>query len=431
MTGMLFKNIDVLKADGTYLCRQYVGVRGKYIEWVSDKAPSENFGECIDGTNRLLMPGLYNAHTHVAMTLMRGYGEELPLQSWLFDRIFPFEDKLFGEAVYWGSMLGMAEMLATGTVAFTDMYYFCDETVRAALECGIKANIGRGISCFDTGKRFTDLPAYAELKELIVSFHGAEDGLVRIDVAPHAEYTTRPDILRDAATMAGEYGVRMQIHVSETQKEHLECVGRHGMTPTALLEQTGVLEHPLTVAHGVWLTDADMERLARYGVTVAHCAKSNMKLGCGVAQTVKLLQRGVRVALGTDSAASNNTLDMLDEMRVAGLVAKGISCDPAALSAGTILHCASRQGALSQGRVDCGDVSVGYRADLVMLDMSDWGMCPNHAPLSNLLYGAGSRAVCMTVVDGRVLYKNGVFLTMDIEKIRREVQRCTEQILKM
>ena len=431
MTGMLFENIDVLRADGTYLSRQYVGIREKHIAWVSEKAPSEDFGERIDGTNRLLIPGLYNAHTHVAMTLMRGYGEELPLQSWLFDRIFPFEDKLYGEAVYWGSLLGMAEMLSTGTVAFTDMYYFCDETVKAALECGIKANIGRGISCFDESKRFTDLPAYAELKELIASFHGTEDGLIRIDVAPHAEYTTRPDILRDAAAMAGEYNVRMQIHVSETQKEHLECVGRHGMTPAALLEQTGVLEHPLTVAHGVWLTDADMERLARHGATVAHCAKSNLKLGCGIAQTVKMLDKGIHVAIGTDSAASNNTLDMLDEMRVAGLVAKGISCDPAALSANTLLYCAGRSGALSQGREDCGDITEGYRADLVMLDKNDIGMCPNHAPLSNLLYGAGSRAVRMTVVDGRILYRDGAFLTMDIEKIRYEVQRCNDQILKM
>lgn len=428
---MLFKNIDVLKADGTFLSAQYVGIRDSHIVWLSDQPPVEDFGECVDGTNRLLMPGLYNAHTHVAMTLMRGYGEELPLQSWLFDRIFPFEDKLFAEAVYWGSLLGMAEMLSTGTVAFTDMYYFCEETAKAALECGIKANIGRGVSCFDESKRFADLPAYAELNELIPAYHGAGDGRVRIDVAPHAEYTTRPDILRDTAAMAGKYGLRMQIHVSETNKEHLECVGRHGMTPTALLEQTGVLDHPLTVAHGVWLTDADMERLASHGATVAHCAKSNMKLGSGIAQTEKLLRKGVSVAIGTDSAASNNTLDMLDEMRVAGLLAKGISCDPAAFPAASVLQCGTRAGALSQGREDCGDIAVGYRADLVMLDMTDIGFCPSHAPLSNLLYGAGSRAVCMTMVDGRVLYRNGNFMTLDIERIRHETQRCTEKILRM
>ncbi len=428
---MLFKKIGVLKADGTYLPSQYVGVRDTHIVWLSDQPPVEDFGERIDGTGRLLMPGLYNAHTHVAMTLMRGYGEELPLQSWLFDRIFPFEDKLGAEAVYWGSLLGMAEMLATGTVGFTDMYYFCEETARAALECGIKANIGRGISCFDASKRFADLPACAELKALIPAYHGTGDGRVRIDVAPHAEYTTRPDILRDAAAMAGEYGLRMQMHVSETKKEHLECVGRHGMTPTALLEQVGMLEHPLTLAHGVWLTDADIERLARHDVTVAHCAKSNMKLGSGIAQTDKLLRKGLSVAIGTDSAASNNALDMLDEMRAAGLLAKGIACDPTAFPAQTVLYCGTRAGALSQGREDCGDIAVGFRADLVMLNAEDIGFCPSHAPLSNLLYAAGSRAVLMTVVDGKVLYRNGEFLTLDIERIRKETQHYTDAILAM
>ncbi len=428
---MLFENIAVLKSDGTYLENRYVGIRDGRIAFVSDTQPTEDFGERVCGTDRILMPGLYNAHTHVAMTLMRGYGEEMPLQSWLFDRIFPFEDKLFAEAVYWGSLLGMAEMLASGTVSFTDMYYFCEETAKAALECGIKANIGRGISCFDPTKKLSDLPAYAELKSLIPTFHGAGDGLVRIDVAPHAEYTTRPDILHDAAEMAGEYDLRMQIHVSETNKEHLECVARHGMTPTALLEAAGVLNHPLTVAHGVWLTDADMDRLAAHGAFVAHCAKSNMKLGSGIAQTEKLLKKGVPLSIGTDSAASNNALDMLDEMKVAALVAKGVACDPTAFPAEQVLYGGTRSGALSQGRTDCGDIEVGYRADLVMLDKRDIGLCPAHAPLSNLLYSAGSRAVCMTMVDGKILYQNGGFTTLDIEKIRYEVQVCTDRILKM
>lgn len=428
---MLFEKITVLQANGTLLMDQYVGVRDNAIVWLSDKPPVEEMGERVDGSHRLLMPGLYNAHTHVAMTLMRGYGEELPLQSWLFDRIFPFEDKLSPEAVYWGSLLGMAEMLATGTVSFTDMYYFCDQTAKAAIECGIKANIGRGISCFDPSKRFCDLPAYAELEDLIPTYHGVADGRVRIDVAPHAEYTTRPDILSDAADMAAKYGVRMQVHVSETRSEHLECIGRHGVTPTGLLEKTGVLSQPLTIAHGVWLSDDDMDLLARRKTTMAHCAKSNLKLGSGIAQTVKCMKKGVAVAIGTDSAASNNALDMLDEMKVAGLLAKGISCDPAAFSAEDVLRCGSRVGALSQGRDDCGDVAVGYRADLVMLDLGAIGFCPKHAPLSNLLYAVGSSAVRMTMVDGLVLYRNGEFTSLDIERVRFETQRCTDAILKM
>ncbi len=428
---MLFNNITVLRADGTLLPNCYVGVRERHIAYVGAEPPCEEFGEQIDGTDRLLMSGLVNSHTHVAMTLMRGYGEELPLQTWLFDRIFPFEDKLSAEAVYWGSLLGMAEMLASGTTSFTDMYYFCEDTVRAALECGIKANIGRGFTCFDPSKRLADIPAYAETKALIAAYHGANDGQLRIDVAPHAEYTTRPDMLADAADLAAQYGLRMHVHVSETAAEHAECVGRHGLTPTALLDKTGVLSQPTTVAHGVWLSDADMRLLAQRGATVAHCAKSNLKLGSGIADIAKLQRYGVAIGIGTDSAASNNALDMLDEMKVAGLLAKGIACDPTAFPAAQVLYAGTRAGALAQGRDDCGDIAEGYRADLVMLDTNDIGLTPTHAVLSNVLYAAGSRAVRMTVVDGRVVYRDGEFDGIDVERVQFEVRRCTAEILKM
>lgn len=426
---MIFENVAVLKADGTYLPCAFVGVRDNRIVYVGEAAPTEDFGEAVDGCDRLLVPGLTNAHTHVAMTLLRGYGEDLPLQSWLFDRIFPFEDKLSAEAVYWGSMLGVAEMLMTGTTSFTDMYYFCEDTVRAVAESGIKANIGRGISCFDPSKSFCDLPAYAETQALIRDYHGACDGRLLIDVAPHAEYTTRPDILEDAAKLAATHNLRMHIHVSETASEHRECVGRHGKTPTRLLEQVGMLSRPITVAHGVFLTDDDVMCLSDHGATLAHCAKSNLKLGSGMAPIVKYGNMGLSVAIGTDSAASNNALDMWDEMRVAALMAKGLDRDAGVMPASQMLYMGTRAGALSQGRDDCGDIAEGFRADLVMLDRRDIGLCPTHAPLSNVLYGAGSRAVCMTMVDGRVVYQNGEFKTLDIERVRYEVSRAVNRIL--
>ncbi len=427
---MIFEKIAVLKADGSYLPSCYVAVQGGHIRYVGETPPNEDFGERVDGTNRLLLPGLVNAHTHVAMTLLRGYGEDLPLQSWLFDRIFPFEDKLFADAVYWGSQLGIAEMLMTGTTSFTDMYYFCDDTVKAVAESGIKANIGRGISCFDPTKKLKDLPAYAETKSLIETAHGSCDGRLLVDVAPHAEYTTRPDLLHDAACLAAEYDLRMHIHLSETESEHKACIGRHGKTPTRLLEAVGMLDRPLTAAHGVWLTDDDVSCLAQHHATLAHCAKSNLKLASGVAPIEKYRAAGLSVAVGTDSAASNNTLDMVDELRMAALLAKGIGRNAGALPAGDVLQIGTRFGALSQGRTDCGDIVEGYRADLVMVDTNELRLCPNHAPLSNFLYSSGSRAVCMTMVDGRVLYRNGSFLTLDIERIRFETQRTVSKILE-
>lgn len=427
---MWFDDITVVRADGTVLPHQTVVVRGTRIAYVGPDKPLPAEGERVDGSGCLLMPGLVNAHTHVAMTLMRGYGDDLPLDTWLTKRIFPFEDKLTGDDVYWGGLLGMAEMIASGTTSFSDMYYFCGRIAEAALSCGIKANIGRGISCFDPAKSFRDLPAYSEIRDLLSSFQGADGGRIRIDVAPHSEYTTRPDILCDAAALAAEAGARMQVHLSETRKEQLECVERHGMTPTQLLKETGVLDNPVTLAHGVWLTDSDMELIAHAGdAAIAHCAKSNLKLGSGIAQVKKWDQMGIRVAIGTDSAASNNALDMFEELRTASLLAKGVDQDPLALPAARTLYMATRAGALSQGRETAGDVLPGYQADLVMVDMQAPYMTPCHSAVSNLVYAANGGAVRLTMVDGRVLYRDGAFLTLDIEQVRARAAEAVRTIL--
>ena len=434
---MLFSSITVLRADGTLQDNQTVAVHDGRIVYVGsgpapmDCMPSEGFAQRIEGKNRLMIPGLVNSHTHVAMTLMRGYGEDMPLQSWLHDRIFPFEDRLTGEDVYWGSLFGIAEMLQSGTTSFTDMYFYCDEVVRAVDQTGIRANIGRGITCFDPDKRFEQLPAAQETKELLETAHGRDNGRIRIDVAPHAEYTTRPDILTGALALAESYGARLHIHLSETRAEQLACVGRYGVTPTRLLEKLGLLERPLTAAHGVWLTEGDRETLAAHPVTVAHCPKSNLKLGSGVAPIENLRRAGVAVAIGTDSAASNNALNMLEEIRFASLLAKGLGQDPEALPAKTAFFLATRAGALSQGRPDCGDIAPGYRADLVLLDKTVPAFVPAHDPLSSLIFAADPSAVRMTMVDGRVLYQDGVFPTIDIERVHQEVTKRAEKLGKM
>lgn len=430
MNTMLFDDITVLRADGTVLPHQFVSVRDGRFDYIGTTRPAGAFDRVIPGSRFVLMPGLVNAHTHVPMTLMRGYGDDMPLQSWLFDRIFPFEDQLSGDAVYWGSLLGIAEMLATGTTSFSDMYYFCDRIADAVEQSGIKANIGRGISCFDESQRFADLPAYRELVELLEQRQGAADDRIRIDVAPHSEYTTRPDILEDATALAARYGARMQVHVSETKSEHKECVGRHGKTPVRVLLDAGVLDQPVTIAHGVWLTDEDMDILAAQGATVAHCAKSNLKLASGIAQVTKWQKKGLSVAIGTDSAASNNRLDMLEEMRTASLLAKGVSLDPCALPADQVLYMATRAGALSQGRTDTGDIVPGYCADAVLLDGENWSMSPCHSALSNAVFAAAGQAVYMTMVDGRVVYENGEFPTLDMPRIRAESDRCIREILQ-
>lgn len=428
----LFRDITCIQADGTVTEHAYVAVEQSKITYVGTEEPQErNWGEIIDGRKKLLMPGLVNSHTHVPMVLMRGYGDDMPLDRWLNDRIFPFEAKLTGEDVYWGSLLGIAEMLSSGTVAFTEMYDFCDRIAGAVSESGIKANIGRGFTCFDPAKKLKDIPAYGEIVGLLEQYHGSCDGRIRIDVAPHSEYTTRPDLLADAAELAARYGVRMHVHVSETNKEHGECVGRHGKTPVKVMQDTGVLSRPVTLAHCVWLTDEDMDMVASApDATVAHCAKSNLKLGSGVASVEKMRSRGVSVAIGTDSAASNNGLDMLEEMRMASYIAKGVFQEPEAMKASTVLNMATRVGALSQGRQDCGDIRPGYRADMVALDMDKICMTPCHNPLSNLVYAANCSTVALTMVDGKVLYRNGEFTTIDIERVAYQVRSCVTGLLE-
>lgn len=423
----LFRNVQMLKARGEMRRGVYVGVRGGKIDYLESVPPERSYDTQIDGADRWLLPGFFNAHSHAAMTLLRGYGDDLPLDRWLNERIFPAETRLTADAVYWGSLLAIAEMLAGGIVSFSDMYYFCRSTARAVAESGIKANLGHSVS--DTqGRRLRQLPAWGEIRSLCAEWQGAADGRVRIDLAPHSEYTATPALLRDLAELAATEGLRVQIHLAETQQEVEECIARQGVPPALALDRVGLWDVPATAAHGVWLREEELSLLGEKGVTVAHCPKSNLKLGSGVARLTAMRAQGISVALGTDSAASNNRLDMFDEMRTAALLQKGVFHDPAALPAGEALFLATRAGALSQGRQDCGEVAVGMRADLVLLDGAGVGVTPCHDPLSQTVYAAGRENVSLTMVDGRVLYRDGAWTTLDLERIRFEARQAAHRL---
>ena len=423
----LFRNVQLLTAQGQERRGVYVGVRDGKIEYLAPTPPVRSYDEQIDGAGRLLLPGFFNAHSHAAMTLLRGYGDDLPLDRWLRERIFPAEDRLTAQDVYWGSLLAIGEMLAGGIVSFSDMYYFCQSTARAVAESGIKANLGRSVS--DTeGRRLRQLPAWAEIQTLLAEWQGAADGRVRIDLAPHSEYTTTPALLHDLAELAAQEGLRIQVHLAETQREVAECVARQGVPPALALARAGIWDVPATAAHCVWLREDERALLGEKGVTVAHCPKSNLKLGSGVARLSALRAQGVSVALGTDSAASNNRLDPFDEMRTAALLQKGVFQDPAAMPAGEALFMATRAGAFSQGRQDCGDIAVGMRADLVLLDGAGAGVTPCHDALSQTVYAAGREDVSLTMVDGRVLYRGGAWTTLDMERIRFEARGAARRL---
>lgn len=425
---MLFSDISVL--DASFHCKphQYVATEGKKIVYIGDEKPEGDFGELYNGHNRLLMSGLCNAHSHAAMTLLRGYAENLPLDRWLNERVFPFEDKIQNEDAYYSTLLAIAEMLRTGTTSFTDMYFFSEHVIKGVGESGIKCNFSRAITSF-SDCAISEIPSFRESEELVKTYHNAFDGRLKIDMSLHAEYTNRRTVMEQFAESVKAHGLRAHIHLSETEKEHEECKQRHGgLTPTELFAACGVFDVPTTAAHCVWVTDSDMDILKEKGVTVATNPASNLKLGSGVCNIYALLKKGINAALGTDSVASNNNLDMFREMYLCALLPKGFYRRPDVVSERDVLKMATQNGYAAQGRTDCGTIEVGNRADLIVVDLDTVHMCPHNDTVNHLVYAASGADVLLTMADGKVLYKDGAYTTIDIEKVKREVEARTERI---
>ena len=418
----VFKNVTLLPEYGFGNAPVFVTVEGRYITAISKDAPDTEGAEVIDGKGNLLIPGFYNIHCHAAMTLFRGYGEDLPLDRWLNERIFPAEDRLTEKSVYVATKFAIAEMLRGGIVSFSDMYMFEDAVANAVVETGIKANLSRSIVSFDPAIDILKDPRFAETQSLIRGYDGYDDGRIRADLSLHAEYTNVPKACRELAAYAKEHSFGMQIHLSETEKEHRECIARYGLTPTEFFLSTGVFDVPTTAAHCVWVEDGDMDILAQKGVSVAHNPVSNLKLGSGVMPLRKLLDKGVNVGLGTDGVASNNRLDLLREMQTAAILHKGVSHDPAITVASELLPLATVNGAKAQGRNDCGRVEIGKKADLVLIDRSPIHNMPSYDDYAMLAYSAERADVLLTMVDGRILYRNGEYTSIDEEQLRYEAR---------
>lgn len=425
---MLFSNITVLNEEYKAVGGQYVATDGSRIIYVGDDRPEGDFGREIDGRGRLLMSGFFNTHAHSPMTLMRGYGENLSLQDWLSTRIFPFEAHLDGNAVYWGTMLAMAESLKYGIVSTSDMYYFCDDMARAVAEAGTKANISRSLANF-SGKPIETQGSWAEMETLYRNWHKGAGGRVKIDMSLHGEYTSDPATAKTLAEYAKSLDdTIMHIHVSETASEHAECIERYGMTPAAYLADAGLFEVPAIAAHCVHVTEDDLDIFREKGVTVATNPISNMKLASGICDADRVLKNGVNLAIGTDSVASNNSLNFFEEMKVLAIGNKVFTGNPTAMTPAEVLRAATEGGVKAQGR-NGGRVREGLDADLIVVDVSVINMYPVHNVANNLVYSCSGDQVEMTVVDGRVLYEKGEFTTIDIERTIFEVSKATERIL--
>lgn len=427
---MLFENIDILDEHLQYHRNFFVGVKGQEIAYIGQSAPAEDFGEKYNGAGRLLMTGFINAHSHSAMTLMRGYGENLALADWLNCRIFPFEAKLDEDAIYNGTMLAIAEMLRFGIVSTTDMYFNLNANVRAVEESGIKMNFSTAATCFDDrGAR--ELPAYQETLGALPACQNAFNGRLKIDLAIHAEYTSTPKIVEEAAGIAREAGLNVHLHLAETKAEQEACKQRHGgRTPVRYFCDAGIFDAHTTAAHCVWLEDEDFDILREKGVSVACCPVSNLKLASGFCPVPRLLKKGVNVALGTDSVASNNNLNIMEEVKLFATLFKAVSGDPTAITPREAVYAATRAGALAQGRMNCGTLKVGNRADLIVLNLQNRPYyCPCHDMLNNLVFSGQGTDVCLTMVDGKVLYRDGNYATIDLERVTRNAEAAVQRVL--
>lgn len=424
---MVIKNAYIITMDGDKIVHSgYIVIEGRKITYVGEEIPTGcDTSKVIDAKGGIVMPGLINSHTHSPMSVMRGVGDDLPLHSWLFDKIFPIEEKLDNDAMFYGSLLSYAEMIKGGTTAFADMYFSTENQIKAAMECGIKANIAHCITGF--GEEY--VPQLKAARELFKTYHNAKDGDIKIDYSVHAVYTCGRETMENVAMAARQDGAGLSVHVSETKKENEDCKRLYDMTPTALLNSLGVLDDKTIAAHCVYLTDEDRDILKRRKTVVSHNPTSNLKLASGVAHVSKMVEKGICVAIGTDGAASNNSLDMFAEAKLCSLLAKGFDSDAEKMTAKETLKAATLGGARALGRQnETGMIKEGYDADIIILDADSPAMCPVYDPVSAVIYSAGAGDVKTSIIGGKIVMENRELLTIDMERVKREVKKAVERL---
>ncbi|KWX88762.1 N-ethylammeline chlorohydrolase [Paenibacillus riograndensis] len=407
----------------------YMAIEKDLITYIGEVKPViEDGTQTIDGSRLLFMPGLVNTHGHTAMSLLRGYGDDMVLQNWLQEKMWPMEEKFTGDDVYWGTALSVLEMLKGGTTTFLDMYDHMDRVAEVTEQSGIRAVLMRGV----IGLCPEDVQNHklAEAVAFARNWHEKADGRITTMISPHAPYPCPPEFFVKFVQPAHDLALPMHTHMSETRREVEQNAADYGLRPVAHLEKLGMFTRPPLVAHGVHLNDEEIEILARYNVGVSHNPGSNLKLASGVARVPELLRAGVTVSLGTDGAASNNNLDMFEEMRLAALIHKGVSSDPTAVPAPEALLMATEYGAQSIFLEGVGRLAPGMKADFIALDIDQPHFLPHTDLLSHAVYSASAKDVAHVWVDGKQVVKHGQCLTLDEEQIRRKAQETFEGLLK-
>jgi 5-methylthioadenosine/S-adenosylhomocysteine deaminase len=422
--NVLIKNVDMITAIPEEMCIRNgsIGVRDGRIDFVErDGKEHPEFipDKVIYGKNRLAMPGLVNAHSHCAMTLLRNYADDMALEEWLFNKIIPAEGKLLPEDVYWGTMLGITEMIKGGITCFADMYLHMEEVVRAVVDSGIRANISKGPIISGIRGNNGNTVDEEGCTEFFKIWHGAANGRIKVYVEVHSVYLYDEKSLRGAAELAARLNTGMHIHVLETAVEKATSMKMYGADSAEVCLKCGIFDVPVIAAHCVHIDDNAMDILKAKGVNAAHNPTSNLKLGSGIARVPEMLAQGINVCLGTDGASSNNNLNLFEEMHLAAIIHKGATQNPLMVDAGQAIRMATVNGAKALGfGNETGCIREGMKADLILLDTDKPHFTPVNNPMSAIVYSAQAADVDTVIIDGNIVMEGRKLTTIDEEKVK-------------
>lgn len=416
------KGVEIIteKANEIY----NIGILGDKISYIGQE--EINGTKILNGKNHIAVPGMVNAHTHAAMTLLRSYADDMILMDWLENKIWPVEALMTKDDIYWGTMLAAAEMLKSGTTAFADMYADMDKVAEVVEETGMRASLSRGLigTVPDADKKLQ------ENIQLFKDWNDKANGRIRVMMGPHAPYTCPPSYLKKVIAAAGNLGSEIHMHLAETEGEVNNCLKETGLTPIALMDKLGMFEIGTLAAHCVHVTDDDIKIIAKKHVRVVHNPQSNLKLASGIAPIPAMLEKGITVALGTDGTSSNNNLDMLEEARLAAFIHKNQTNDPTVIPATMAFKMATSDGAKALGFDSLGQIKVGLKADIVLYDMNKPYWYPRYDRTSLFIYAANASDADTVLIDGRIVLEKGELLTIDIEKVYAEANKCALRLTK-
>ncbi len=425
---ILIKNALILNPNNFENKKQSLLIKDDLIAEISDEIDDSNADKIIDAEGKILLPGLINTHTHLSMTLFRGLADDLSLDSWLNDHIWPMEANLNGDYCYIGALLGAVELIKSGTTTFSDMYFYMEDVARAVDDAGIRAVLSYGMIDFGDAER-----REAEIKENMALYdacNGMADGRIKVFFGPHSPYTASEELLVKVRELADEHNIGIHIHVSETQKEINDSLDERGIRPFEYLEKIGFLGPDVVAAHCVWLSDEEIEIIKKHGVKVSHNPCSNMKLASGVAPVSKLIDNDICVSIGTDGASSNNNLDLIEELKTASLLQKVSTLDPKVLTSDEAIEMATIKGAEALGLGDeIGSIEVGKKADIILIDTNSANMVPDSSSLSsNVIYSANGSNVDTTICNGKILMENKKLTTLDEDEIYAKAKQAIKEL---